>query len=186
MSDTLSLTGRLLIAMPDMDDPRFARSVVFLCEHSDDGAMGLIVNKPLDGVNFAAVLEQMEITPGAPRDVAVRFGGPVERQRGFVLHGDDYTSAQSTARIAPGFCLTATRDVLEALGEGAGPASCVLTLGYAGWAEGQLEREIAANGWLVGDADPALVFGEARAMWSGALARLGINPLLLSAEAGRA
>ena len=186
MTDPTVLTGRLLIAMPGMDDPRFAHSVVFLCEHSSEGAMGLIVNKPLTGVRFASVLDQMEIASADARDVPVCFGGPVERQRGFVLHGDDYTSGQSTARVREGFCLTATRDVLEALAQGRGPADCVLTLGYAGWSPGQLESEIADNGWLVADADPALVFGPAASMWSGAMTAMGIDPLLLSASAGRA
>jgi putative transcriptional regulator len=183
------LTGKLLIAMPGMGDPRFAGSVVFLCAHSPDGAMGLIVNKRMDEVTFAEMLEQLEIAqPDAVRDVPVCYGGPVELRRGFVLHSSDYRArGEDGMEIDARFSMTATLDVLEDIAKGRGPQRALLALGYAGWGPGQLEAEIAQNGWLTAEAAPDLVFGTAMAgKWQAALKSLGIDPLMLSSEAGHA
>jgi len=184
----LDLTGKLLIAMPAMEDPRFARSVVFLCAHSADGAMGLIVNKPAVDLSLRMLLEQVSVSvvPGLA-DRPVHFGGPVEHARGFVLHSGDYRSRVTTLEVAGGFGMTATLDVLEDIGAGHGPARAILALGYAGWGPGQLEREIAQNGWLTVDAAAELVFDTADAVkWDAALRRLGVDALALSSAAGRA
>jgi putative transcriptional regulator len=184
----LDLTGKLLIAMPGMGDPRFARSVVFLCAHSPEGAMGLVVNQPAPEIGFADLLRQLDITAReSVADVRVRIGGPVEHGRGFVLHSADYASSDSTLRIDDRFGMTATLDILEAIARGRGPQQALLALGYSGWGPGQLEGEIARNGWLTCDASPALVFArDDAAKWERALATLGVDPLTLSATAGRA
>jgi len=185
--DTLELTGKLLIAMPGMGDPRFAHSVVYISSHSDEGAMGLIVNKPALGVSLSDVLDQLASDTKAANHLGVHMGGPVETGRGFVLHSDDYRSPMATLRVEDGFALTATRDVLEDIAQGKGPSQALLMLGYSGWGPDQLEREIAQNGWLIADASMDLVFdlddGE---KWAAALQSLNIDPLLLSATAGRA
>lgn len=186
--DITSLTGKLLIAMPGMGDPRFEHSVVFLSAHSEDGAMGLIVNKPADGVSLSDVLDQLaqDMPQGKPQ-MGVHFGGPVETGRGFVLHSQEYRSAMQTLVVDGGFALTATLDVLEDILRGQGPEKALLMLGYAGWGPGQLEGEIAQNGWLTADADRELVFDLPDAQkWEAALKSLGIDPLVLSATAGRA
>jgi putative transcriptional regulator len=183
------LTAKLLIAMPGMGDPRFAGGVVFLCSHSRDGAMGLIVNKRMDEVTFAELLEQLEIErPGAVPDVPVCYGGPVELRRGFVLHSSDYAPrGEEGLEIDGRFSMTATLDILEDIANGRGPRHALLALGYAGWGPGQLEDEIAANGWLTAEAAPDLVFGSHMdGKWEAALRSLGINPLMLSSEAGHA
>ncbi|MDQ7071949.1 MAG: YqgE/AlgH family protein, partial [Rhodobacterales bacterium] len=158
--ETLSLTGKMLIAMPGMGDPRFDKSVVFICAHSDEGTMGLIINKPTDDVRFAELLEQLEIdiTGGVP-ETTVHIGGPVENGRGFVLHSPDYTSPISTLKVDGRFSMTATLDILEEIAQGGGPKRSFMALGYAGWGPGQLAGEIVQNGWLTCDADPDLVFG---------------------------
>nr|WP_132460613.1 YqgE/AlgH family protein [Rhodovulum marinum] len=185
----MQLGGKFLIAMPGMGDPRFEKSVVFLCAHSDEGAMGLIVNKPMAELSFSDLLAQLEITraPGA-RDIRVHFGGPVEHARGFVLHSGDYNSgSDTTLRVGSRFGMTATLDILEDIARGDGPAESLLALGYAGWGPGQLEGEIQDNGWLTCDAVPDIVFDAADATkWERALRTLGIDPLMLSAAAGRA
>lgn len=185
----LHLGGKLLIAMPGMGDPRFDKSVVFLCAHSDEGAMGLIVNKPISDISFTDLLEQLDIpkAPGA-RDIRVHFGGPVEHARGFVLHSGDYmTDRETTMRVDSRFGMTATLDILEDIANGRGPAESLLALGYAGWGPGQLEGEIQQNGWLTCDAVPDLVFdGKDATKWERALKTMGIDPLMLSAAAGRA
>lgn len=189
MTDTdLSLTGKLLIAMPGMGDPRFAHSVVFISSHGEDGAMGLIVNKPAEGVSLSDVLDQLvEETAPAKHSLGVHFGGPVETGRGFVLHSAEYRSAMQTLLVEGGFGLTTTLDVLEDIAQGAGPDKALLMLGYSGWGPGQLEGEIAQNGWLTADATAELVFDLADAdKWAAALKSLGIDPLMLSAAAGRA
>ena len=186
--EALSLTGKLLIAMPGMGDPRFAHTVVFLTSHSHEGTMGLVINKPATGVSLSDVLDQLsdESSP-AKRQLAVHFGGPVETGRGFVLHSDEYLSAMQTLVIPGGFALTATLDVLEDIAQDRGPKNALLTLGYAGWGPDQLEGEIAQNGWLTADATHELVFDLPDAeKWEAALRSLGIDPLLLSASAGRA
>lgn len=183
------LTGKLLIAMPDMGDPRFHGSVVFLCAHSADGAMGLIVNKPMEDVRFSEMLEQLDIPRGAGTpDLPVCYGGPVELRRGFVLHGAGYRGRQDDQlRVDDSFAMTATIDVLEDLARGVGPERALMALGYSGWGPGQLEDEIARNGWLTADATPEIVFGaRMEGKWAAALATLGVSPLTLSSEAGRA
>lgn len=184
----MDLTGKFLVAMPGMGDPRFDKSVILICAHSEDGAMGLIVNKPVEEVTFAGLLDHLSI-PTAPegREIAVHFGGPVERGRGFVLHSRDYRGGAATMKIEGGYGMTATLDVLEALARGDGPHHALLALGYSGWGPGQLESEIARNDWLTSDADAALVFAkDDAAKWAGALRGMGIDPLSLSSKAGRA
>ena len=183
-----NLVGKLLIAMPDMSDPRFANTVIYMCAHSDEGGMGLIVNKPQPEVKFAELLEQMEIPMSAgARDVRVHYGGPVEQQRGFVLHSNDYASDNGTLDVDDRFRMTATLQVLEDLARGEGPDVSMMALGYAGWGPGQLEYEIGQNGWLTCAASEDILFGPDNAgKWAAALKLLGIDPLLLSATAGRA
>jgi putative transcriptional regulator len=181
-----TLTGQLLVAMPQMADPRFARSVIYLCAHSDEGAMGLVINRLIDSLDFSNLLRQLEIEAVGEPDLPVHFGGPVESSRGFVLHSADYAQ-DSTLFIDEAIALTATVDVLRAIAAGEGPARRVLALGYAGWAPGQLDAEIQANGWLLVPADPDLVFaGDNDAKWERAINKLGIDLSLLSTEAGHA
>ncbi|SFR14950.1 YqgE/AlgH family protein [Poseidonocella sedimentorum] len=182
----LDLTGHLLIAMPGMSDPRFQSSVVFLCAHSPEGAMGLIVNKPAD-VRFAELLDQLEIEGPANRKLPVHFGGPVEHARGFVLHSDDYISNISTLEMGQGFGMTATLDILEDIAHDRGPKQQIMALGYAGWGPGQLESEITQNGWLTCPAERELVFDlPDTAKWDAALKSLGVDALALSGTAGHA
>src|SRR3954453_23968560 len=154
-----SLTGQLLIAMPQMLDPRFARSVVYVCAHSEDeGAMGLVINKLFEAVTMDELFAHLKLDPGtAARSRPVHFGGPVEPGRGFVLHTADYRE-DATLVVGDGFAVTATLDILRASGKGAGPQKSLLALGYAGWAPGQLDAEMQANGWLSVIADPELIF----------------------------
>lgn len=183
------LTGKLLIAMPGMEDPRFAGAVVFLCVHSPGRAMGLIINKPMQEVTFAEMMEQLDIpTRGTPPNLPVCFGGPVEMRRGFVLHSTDYgPSGEEVLRISPRFAMTSTLDILEDIAAARGPQRALLALGYAGWGEGQLEAEITRNDWLTVDATPELVFDQRMGRkWEAAIKSLGIHPLMLSSEAGRA
>lgn len=183
-----NLAGKLLIAMPDMSDPRFANTVIYMCSHSDEGGMGLIINKPAQEARLGDLLSQLEIPQSANvPDVQVYYGGPVERQRGFVLHSSDYACDEGTLQVDDTFCMTATLQVLEDIAKGAGPAKSMLALGYAGWGPGQLEYEIGRNGWLTAPADQNLVFGvNNEKKWSAALNLLGIDPLLLSSTSGRA
>jgi len=188
MTQATPLTGKLLIAMPAMGDPRFEHAVVFLCAHSEDGAMGLIVNKPTDDVTLTDLLEQLSIEalPGARR-MKVHFGGPVEAGRGFVLHSPDYESSISSLRVDERFRMTATLDVLEEFARGAGPARALMALGYAGWGPGQLEAELAQNAWLTCEATPELVFSpDDGGKWQAALKLLGVDALMLSGTGGRA
>lgn len=188
MATELDLDGKLLVAMPGMGDPRFEKSVILICAHSAEGAMGLIVNRPSPDLSFQGLLEQLAI-PRAPqgRDIRVHVGGPVERGRGFVLHSRDYAGGPATMQVSGSFGMTATLDILEALAKGNGPERALLALGYSGWGPGQLETEIKANGWLIGDAPEDLVFSSDNAgKWVGALRQMGIDPLMLSAAAGRA
>lgn len=182
------LEGKLLIAMPGMSDPRFEKSVIFICAHSAQGAMGLIVNKPIDGLTFRDLMGKFDIALAANDGMApILFGGPVSLSRGFVLHSPDYGTEESTLAVTQEVSLTATVDILQAISEGRGPAKAVLALGYAGWGEGQLESEIQANGWIHCDADMALIFDAAYdAKWQRALAKLGADIAGLSTEAGRA
>ena len=182
------LDGKLLIAMPSMGDPRFEKTVIYVCAHSDDGAMGLIVNKPATDLKFDDLLEQLNIKGERPIEgVDVFYGGPVEYGRGFVLHSRDYESEDSTLTVNADFGMTATLDILEDISNGEGPDACLLALGYAGWGPGQLEGEIRANGWLTCDADRDLVFSvDAKGKWLAALETLGIDPRMLSAAGGTA
>ena len=188
MTRDLDLTGKLLIAMPGMGDPRFGHAVVFVCAHSEDGAMGLIVNKPSGDLTLRDLLEQLSLERGPDaRQLPVHFGGPVEHARGFVLHGADYSSAISTLEVNGAFGMTATLDILEEMAAGRGPAQAIVALGYAGWGPGQLEAEIAQNGWLTADASPDLVFGAPDMdKWEAALSVIGVSALALSADGGRA
>ena len=183
-----NLAGKLLIAMPDMSDPRFAKTVIYMCAHSDEGGMGLIINKPQPKVAFAKLLDQLDIpkVQGA-RDAQVHFGGPVERQRGFVLHGNDYMAEAGTLEVDDVFRMTATLEVLEDIAKGKGPVVSMLALGYSGWGPGQLEYEISQNGWLTCPPTEKVIFGtENSDKWTAALNLMGIDPLLLSATAGHA
>jgi len=182
------LEGKLLVAMPGMGDLRFDRAVIFMCAHSPEGAMGLMVNKRADELTFPELLEQLEIpVPRGNKGPHVYFGGPVEHGRGFVLHSGEYSVEGATMDVEGGFGMTATLDVLRDIAEGHGPRASLLALGYAGWGPGQLEQEFQANGWLTCDADEALVFGtRAEDRWAAAMERIGIDPRLLSAEGGRA
>jgi len=182
------LEGKILIALPGMNDPRFERSVIYMCAHSNTGAMGLIVNKPIEGLNFQELIRRLEL-PVSERtpNSAILFGGPVETNRGFVLHSGEYEGAESTLTITPDVSLTATLDILRAIAEGHGPQEAIFALGYAGWGPGQIEAEIQANGWIHCDADSSLVFGpHMDSKWSIALGKLGIDLSALSAHAGRA
>jgi putative transcriptional regulator len=183
-----SLAGTLLVAMPHMLDPRFARSVVYLCAHSEnDGAMGLVINKVLGSLTMGELFAHLEIEPGGPiGSRPVHFGGPVETGRGFVLHTADYRD-EGTLVVADDLAVTATLDILRAIGKGRGPQKSLLALGYAGWAPGQLDAEIQDNGWLSVDADAELVFDpDLEGKWNRALDRLGINLSMLSSDAGHA
>jgi putative transcriptional regulator len=182
-----TLTGQLLVAMPQMADPRFTRTVIYLCAHSAEGAMGLVVNRLIDSLTFPSLLEQLGLEAEDPMaDMPVHFGGPVESSRGFVLHSADYLQDSSLV-IDDEIALTATIDVLRAIACGGGPQRRVLALGYAGWAPGQLDAEIQANGWMLVPADSDLVFGiDNGGKWQRALAKIGIDLSLLSSEAGHA
>ena len=186
--DDNTLTGKLLIAMPGMGDPRFERSVIFMCSHGDDGALGLIVNKPTPAISFPQLLDQLEIDAGpSSRQINVHFGGPVENGRGFVLHSNDYDANDSTLEVGADFGMTATLDILEDIARGQGPGQAILALGYSGWGPGQLEDEIRDNGWLAVDSSPELVFAsDDDGKWAAALSSIGVDPLTLSSTAGRA
>jgi len=189
------LDGQLLIAMPSMADKRFARSVVYVCAHSGDGAMGIVINKLASEVTFRDLLVQLEIVqpgnepdlPGGVDNVRVHRGGPVETGRGFVLHSSDFFIENATLPIADGVCLTATLEILRAISEGRGPDRALLALGYAGWRPGQLEFEIQSNGWLHSQADGGILFDDdIDAKYDRALAKIGIEPAMLSVETGHA
>ncbi|MCH2249475.1 MAG: YqgE/AlgH family protein [Cognatishimia sp.] len=182
------LTGKLLVAMPSMADPRFSRSVVFMCAHSKKGAMGLIVNKFLGFMKLSEILaNQDDSQPDDSHRLPVHFGGPVERGRGFVLHSSDYNSEGASLKVTDSFSMTATLDVLEEINRGSGPEFAILSLGYAGWGPGQLEDEIKENSWLIAEPDQHLIFVEEdEHKWDGALKQIGVDPKLLSGTAGRA
>ena len=189
------LDGQMLIAMPAMGDERFARAVIYVCAHSTEGAMGIVVNQPAANIKFPDLLVQLEVIPAAERielptgtqAVKVLKGGPVETGRGFVLHSADFFIENSTLPIDEGICLTATLDILKAIAHGNGPHNAILALGYAGWAPGQLEQEIQQNGWLHCAADAELIFGtDTEHKYEKALRKIGIDPGMLSSEAGHA
>lgn len=189
------LDGQMLIASPGMQDERFSRSLIYICAHSSEGAMGIVVNRPAANVSFPDLLVKLDIIPAADviqlpssaGDLTVLKGGPVETERGFVLHSADFFIENSTLPIDEGICLTATLDILKAIARGDGPASAVLALGYAGWAPGQLENELQNNGWLHCSADRDLIFGtEIDAKYDRAMQKIGIRPGMLSSEIGHA
>jgi putative transcriptional regulator len=189
------LDGQLLIAMPVMDDERFARSVIYVCAHSADGAMGIIVNRPAGSIDFPQLLRQLDIVDETSaielaedgESVRVLRGGPVDTSRGFVLHSSDFSIENATLPIDDGICLTATLDILKAIAQGHGPKHAVLALGYAGWAPGQLENEIQHNGWLHCPADADLIFGQDMDdKYQRALQKIGIDLGMLSNAAGHA
>jgi putative transcriptional regulator len=184
-----SLAGRLLVAMPGIGDPRFERAVVFLCLHDHEHAMGLTVNRPIEGLTFANLLQRLNVTTSArPREDLVLMGGPVEPERGYVLHTDDFLHEPASVAVAAGLALTATREVLEAMAaDSPHPRRAVLALGYAGWAPGQLEDEIRHNVWLICDPDEELLFDDDHAhKWSRSLAKIGVSAENLSGLAGSA
>jgi len=189
------LDGQMLIATPTMQDERFARSLIYLCAHSSEGAMGIVVNQPAAHIKFPDLLVQLDVIPATEliqlpsraETVVVLKGGPVETGRGFVLHSADFFIENSTLPIDEGICLTATLDILKAIARGKGPESAILALGYAGWAPGQLENEINNNGWLHCEPDPNLIFGQdIEAKYTMALKKIGILPGTLSSEVGHA
>ena len=191
VSPSIDLTNQFLIAMPGMVDDNFAGTVVYLCEHSDNGALGLVINRPTD-INLKNLFERVDLSLDRD-DLAARpvfYGGPVQTERGFVLHeglGDDGEHYSSTLKISGGLEMTTSRDVLEALSSGAGPKRVFVTLGYAGWGAGQLEDEISRNGWLSVNADPELIFATPVAQrYDKALSLLGVDRSFLMGEAGHA
>ncbi|MDX9859485.1 MAG: YqgE/AlgH family protein [Rhodospirillales bacterium] len=182
------LAGQLLVAMPGMLDPRFTKAVIYMCAHNADGAMGLVVNKLIESLSFPDLLAQLGIeSVGIGDQIKIHFGGPVESSRGFVLHSPDYRR-DATLIVDEQVALTATVDILKAIAIGSGPRRSLLALGYAGWGPGQLDEEIKANGWLHVTADDELVFGagNVEGKWEKAMAKLGIDPRMLSDSAGHA
>jgi putative transcriptional regulator len=183
-----SLAGQLLVAMPQMLDQRFARSVIYLCAHSDDaGAMGLVINKLLGSLTMGELFAQLDISPsGIVSSRPVHFGGPVEAGRGFVLHTTDYNE-EATLDVGGNLAVTATLEILRAIGKGQGPRQSLFAVGYAGWAPGQLDAEIQANGWLSVAADDDIIFDpDHDGKWRRALGKLGIDLSMLSSDAGHA
>jgi putative transcriptional regulator len=181
------LTGQLLIAMPGMQDARFARTVVYICAHNEDGAMGLVVNRLVGAITFPDLLRQLNIEPTKlTEEIRIHFGGPVESGRGFVLHSCDYLQ-EGSLNVDGAVALTATVDILRDIAAGLGPKNRLMALGYAGWGPGQLDSEIQANGWLHASADADLVFGEdLDSKWERAIATLGVDITNLSDAAGHA
>jgi putative transcriptional regulator len=182
------LEGKLLIAMPGMTDPHFEKSVIFMCAHSSEGAMGIMINKPVAGLSFHDLMEKLDLNvkPDTP-DFPILYGGPVETGRGFVLHSGDYESSEATLPVSEDISLTATLDILRAMADGRGPQHAIFALGYAGWTAGQIEDEIRRNGWIHCDCDPELLFdAELDTKWSAALRKLGIDASGLSPHAGHA
>ncbi|MGE0749141.1 MAG: YqgE/AlgH family protein [Variibacter sp.] len=189
------LDGQMLVAMPTMADENFARTVIYMCAHSTEGAMGIVINQPAKHINFPKLLVQLDVIkakeairlPDRAEAIRVMKGGPVETGRGFVLHTADYFLEDSTLPIDDGMCLTATLDILSEIAKGGGPENALLALGYAAWSAGQLETEIQDNGWLHCAADRDLIFGaDAEMKYDKALRKIGINPAMLSSEAGHA
>ncbi len=183
------MEGQFLLAMPNMADPRFQRSVIYVCAHSHEaGAMGFVINKQVDHIDFDELLDHLGLNT---REIIytppIHFGGPVSPERGFVLHSADYVAGDATLNVKDGIGLTATLDILKEIAAGKGPRNSLLALGYAGWAPGQLEDEILNNGWLHCEADEGLLFsGDNDRKWEQALAKMGVDPAHLSGTAGRA
>lgn len=187
MTEKSYLEGQLLLAMPNMADARFDRAVIYVCSHTNEGAMGLVINEPMLALTFEELLEQLEIEVVDPiSEVQVHRGGPVESGRGFVLHSADYAQ-DSTMVVSESLALTATVDVLRAVAQGQGPKNHLLALGYAGWSAGQIEDEIQQNAWLTANADEEIIFHtELDDKWARAMAMLGVDISMLSSEAGHA
>jgi putative transcriptional regulator len=181
------LTGQLLIAMPAMADPRFQQSLIYVCAHTPEGAMGLVLNRPIIKPTFDDLLKQLSVEPLPPvRQIKLCAGGPVENARGFVLHTNDWTG-EGSLKVDDSMALTASLDVLKVIAEGGGPRECVLALGYAGWGPGQLDQEIQQNSWLSVQADETLLFdADHDTKWRRAFAKLRVDPVLLSDTAGHA
>jgi putative transcriptional regulator len=195
MSKTDFLDGQILIAMPGMGDPRFDRSLIFLCAHSENGAMGIMINKTAPMMFFSDLIDQLKIVPNgnvknisaSVLDMPILFGGPVEQFRGFVLHSTDYFTKNTSLPINDGVALTATVEILQAIARGEGPTKVSLALGYSGWVAGQLENELQHNGWLYCDADEDLLFGgDNNGKYVRALRKIGVDPLMLSSDTGHA
>lgn len=186
-SPDAGLSGQLLVAMPGMPDERFAKTVIYICAHNADGAMGLVINREIEDLSFDDLLDQMDIDQSIDsKDIPVQFGGPVESGRGFVLHTPDYQQ-ENTMVVSGQIAVTATTDILRAIADGEGPSQCLLALGYAGWGPGQLDDEIKANGWLNVTADADLIFSPGMdEKWVRAMGKIGIDPRMLSDEAGHA
>lgn len=190
-ADSTDLTGKLLLAMPSIGDPRFHRAVIYICAHDENGAMGLVVNAPVPDVKFQSLLGQLGIESDIEVDaknleLPVFNGGPVETARGFLLHSNEFKQ-QDTMQVDEAFSITGTTDALEAVAKGKGPEKALFILGYAGWTPGQLETELQQNAWLVADPDPALIFeGKPQEKWTHAMNKLGLDPAMLSGEMGRA
>ena len=188
------LDGKILVAMPGMQDERFVRTVIYICAHSSDGAMGLVINQRSPNLDLGELLEQLKITDEnailvRPKggSIPVLNGGPVDRSRGFVLHSTDYFLDSSSLPIDDGIAMTITVDILKAIASGEGPERAVIALGYAGWAPGQLEQEMQENGWLHCPADPELIFDDDHeSKYERAMKSIGIDPRMLSSDAGRA
>ena len=189
------LDGQMLIASPGMQDERFSRTLIYMCAHSSEGAMGIVVNQPAANISFPDLLVKLDVIPKADKiqlppsagDVTVLKGGPVETERGFVLHSADFFIEDSTLPIDEGVCLTATLDILKAIARGNGPVSAILALGYAGWSPGQLENELQHNGWLHCTPDPELIFGtDIGAKYDRAMQKIGVRPGMLSSDIGHA
>ena len=186
MEATPFLTGQFLLAMPGIGDPRFEHAVIAMCSHDADGALGVGLGSVLDGITFHDMLKQLDIDPGETPDVAVHVGGPVEPQRGFVLHSRDWAGGD-TVDVASRWALSGSLDVLRAIASGKGPAQWLVALGYAGWGAGQLDGELVRHGWFNVQGDEALLFEtEAAARWSGGFAAAGIDPRLLASTTGTA
>ena len=189
MGDGEFLSGKMLIAMPGIGDPRFERALVLICAHDASHAMGIAVNRPVEGLTLPDLLGRLDVKPTIEVSAdLVLLGGPVDRERGFVLHTDDYMAGEHSLHVGAGVALTATREVLEAMaGHGDPPRRSTLALGYAGWGAGQLEAEIQSNGWLHCAADQALLFDDALdTKYARALSKLGIDQAFLSKDAGHA
>ena len=187
MTTTPYLTGQFLLAMPSMPDPRFARTLIYVCTHNKEGAMGLVINRPFEALDFEGLLEQLDIEVDEfNRDMAIQTGGPVEGGRGFVLHSADYVQ-DSTLIVSETVALTATVDILKEIAAGRGPRHALLALGYAGWSAGQLEAELQHNGWLTTEADDEILFNtDLEQKYPRALAKLGVDISMLSGDAGHA
>lgn len=190
-SENNFLTGKLLLSMPSMGDPRFSKAAIYVCTHDEHGAMGLVINNTMPGLDFGALLKQLHIDIDPKFDthiqsIPVMSGGPVETARGFVLHSGEFMQ-KDTLRITPDISVTGTVDAMKAIAHNEGPEKMIFALGYAGWSAGQLDEEICQNAWLITDGEPALVFGtQPGQLWDTAIHNMGIEPAMLSGTAGRA